>query len=114
MVGTVGSSGNASDTPTGEVRITSAVDPAVTEGANIKSFEVKALVYKLSKKGPYLKAKGGRWMKWGLNAFHEVIPQDVDYGSWQVDVDTTNVPPQMRYAYYDEDKKQVVAFATTS
>lgn len=100
---------------TGEVRLTTeGVDPSIIEGPNIIMYQVETLVHKIGKRGAYFKAKGGQWKQWGWNAFQDVFPKDVNFGTaLQQDQEITDIPSQLKYAYVDKDKKRVVAFAAS-
>lgn len=105
--------GTKSDEPQGEIRLTSDVDPSVIEGPSVIVYKVDSLVHKIGKKGSYFKVKGGKWTQWGWNAFQDVFPQEITFGTLEKDQVVTNLPRELEYAYVDQDKKRVVAFATT-
>lgn len=94
-----------------EVRLTSQVDASVIEAPSVEMYAVTSLEYGFAGKTPRLKVRGGRYTKWGYSAYPEVIPEDVDYGSWEIGKELTAIPANMKYAYVDKEKKKIVAFA---
>lgn len=59
---------------------------------------VKALIHTISRDGKshYVKALGGRWSRFGANAYEEVIPKTVQYMLWPPGVECV-VPQEMAY-----------------
>lgn len=95
-----------------QVRITSPdIDASVIDQDGVESFEVESLAYSFSGKSPYVNVRGGVWKKYGWKAWPEIIPADIDYGSWPIGQDVTEVPPEMAICFFSKTKKKVLAFA---
>jgi hypothetical protein len=94
------------------LRITSDVDHTVIDGQDVEVFEVSSLTYMFTNNGtPYVNVKGGVWKKYGWRAYTEIIPPELNVGTWTVGEERKQVPPELKYAYVDKTKKKIVAFA---
>jgi hypothetical protein len=96
-----------------EIRLTSNVDADVTR---LEMFEVETICHLETATTPpkpyqYLLCKGGIWTQYGWRAYPEVIPTTFDLNKAEIAV-ATAPPAEMRIAYFDKEKKKVVAFAT--
>jgi hypothetical protein len=94
-------------------------DPAGHDAQAGEWIEVSSYSLELTKekKIPYLRVKGGRFNKWGLSAYAEVIPEpsksafatSLKEGEWHP---ASKVPPNMRWMFTTDGKK-VARFAET-
>lgn len=78
---------------------------------SVDVYEVENLVHQVSQNGThFLIAKGGKYSQYGYKAWPEVVEkagvnvEEMPFG------ETTKIPPELRLAWVDKNKKKIVAF----
>ena len=98
-----------------EIRLTSNIDADVTRLDMFEVETISRIVGQTATTPPkpyqYLLCKGGIWTQYGWRAYPEVIPTTFDLNKAEIGAAQTP-PDEMKIAYFDKEKKKIVAFAT--
>ena len=83
-----------------------------SEAVETEVIQVKAVCHAVTEGGvAFVKVKGGKYSKYGVKAWPEVVPQDCAFESWATGTEF-QPPANMAYAVV-QDGKKVVAFRAT-
>lgn len=74
----------------------------VSSSSGTNSYKVSAVFHDTDSKGTHhIKVRCGKWVKYGLYAYEQVIPETVEFTSWDMKIDYAP-PPEMAIALVDE------------
>ena len=88
-----------------------------SQQSGIEVFEVKSVfvAYTMKNHSPFLKVRGGKYMKFGVAAYNDILPVDFQeiYPEGLTPEGQTieySPTPDMKWAHYDTNAKKVIAF----